>query len=59
MASLRGLQLYKYLIKMENSLPKMLCEYCYSSFSAKGEAEAQNNENTWTQVHIKLKKMKK
>lgn len=52
MPSLGGLQLCKYLIKMENTLPKMLCEYCYSPPSAKGEAEAQNNENAY-QVHIK------
>lgn len=29
----------------------MLCEYCFSSLSAKGEAEAQNNENAYPSPH--------
>lgn len=41
--SLRGLQLYIHLTKMENTISKNLSTYFYSVSSAKGEAETQRD----------------
>lgn len=51
--SLRGLQLYTHLTKMESTISKNLSTYFYSVFSAKGEAETQRHYKTYPRPHKK------
>lgn len=51
--SLRGLQLYMHLTKMESTISKNLSTYFYSVFSAKGEAETQRHYKTYPRPHKK------